>query len=168
MSKLLAPLILSAFLYGCPPSNSNSSCGTDLDCPGNQLCISNVCQSSCGTDQDCPGTKVCNSGFCQEPVSYSPRTHQQTWDGFREALSNNNLEQAVQYFSPHIQETYRTELGQKNLTAFGSTLPDLPSPSSSDDFHQYELTIDGEDFALILTCQKIINSQDDYCFINQF
>ena len=52
-----------------PPGAGMSSCLKDTDCPGEELCIDNICSGSCLKDTDCPGDYVCEGRMCVEGES---------------------------------------------------------------------------------------------------
>lgn len=68
--KAKVPLLtLIGVFAGCsaPPSefsDAKRNCGNDYDCPGDELCINNICLGSCKHDTDCPGNLVCENNLC--------------------------------------------------------------------------------------------------------
>ena len=151
---------ISFFAFtGCSKNNQNgSSCSTDYDCAAQELCIDQKCVGSCKTDYDCPGNLVCQYNQCisghgnHPPASPLSSTPQEAFNGFREALGQNNLEQAVGYFSAHVQESYRTLLQQKDLGDLVSKIPPLNNNQCDDSsgLTQCEIEIDGTQYPLLL------------------
>ncbi len=148
-----------------------ATCGSDNDCPGEELCLEGKCVGSCRTDYDCPGEGVCEGGRCtNERGSGSfvqPRAPSEAFNGFREALRGNDLERAVSYFSPHAQEKYLRILQQRDLRQLADTLPEISArnmdqANSSTNLIQYEVQIDNEEYAITFHCSH------DICKIMQF
>ena len=178
----LALLAASAVLYvtgltGCEKSPSLQSCSYDTQSPPSELCINSTCMSSCGKDMDCPEPLVCEQGYCVPSSgnsSYtplvSPKTPEETVLEFTKALQNNDLEGAVSLFSDHVQERYRTILGQKRLPdiaraledAGGYSLPTNQPNATSHSLLEGDITIGGEIYPITFYCH------DDTCRINSF
>ena len=156
--KYLSFGVLAALL-GCANKEA-SSCGSDTNCPSQELCLDGRCVDPCTNDYDCPGEMVCEQGRCAnegngggvyQPQSFTPA---EAYDGFREALQGNNLEKAVSYFSPAVQDKYHRVLSQRNLEQLAPqmpvmlTSPDIPSQN----FVSKEVEIGGEEYSIIFDC----------------
>lgn len=177
--KGLATLFASAALYvmGCEKPSSLQPCSYDVQCPPPGVCIDSLCVSPCAKDTDCPEPLVCDQGQCASSSgnsSYSskvsPKTPVETWDEFTKVLQDNDLEGAVSLFSDHVQEKYRTILGQKQLPdlaralkdARQSSLPTYRGGGTSHSFLEGDITIGGEVYPITFYCH------DDACRINSF
>ena len=178
--KGLALLIASAALYvtSCEKSftpSSLQSCSYDAQCPSSQLCIDSMCVGSCGKDTDCPEPLVCEQEYCvpspgSQPYSpeVSPKTPEETVQEFTRALQENNLEGAVSLFSDHVQDRYRTILGQKQLPDLARELSGgnfsltNQANGSSHSFQEGNITIGGDSYPITFYCH------DDTCRINSF
>ncbi len=170
---------MASVLYtmGCDNPSPPQVCSYDAQCPPPGVCIDTRCVSSCGKDTDCPEPLVCDQGQCLPSSgnpSYSPRvspkTPEETLQEFTKALGNNDLEGAVSLFSDHVQERYRTILGQKQLPdiaraledARQSSLPTYRGDGSSHSFLEGDITIGGEVYPITFYCH------DDTCRIISF
>ena len=175
--KGLALLIASAALYatGCEKPSSLQSCSYDAQCPPPELCIDSTCVSFCVKDTDCPEPLVCEQGYCVPSSgnsSYTPRVSpkdpEETLQEFTNALRANDLEGAVSLFSDHVQERYRTILGQKQLPDIARALNGgnlsltNQRDASSRSFREGNITIGGEEYPITFYCH------DDTCRIISF
>ncbi len=122
------------------------------------------------TDNECLDNLVCDYGQCAPYTtnghdngtpSVSPRTPEETFNGLIETLEQNNLESALRYFSPHIRDNYRRVLSQKSLPELARQLQNVNlSPAAhSNNFVQYEVEINGEEYAITFNCER------DRCYV---
>ncbi len=167
MKGLYALLTASTFSLCASCSSAEKPCEDDFDCSGEKICVQGKCvkPSTCVDDWDCPGELVCEYNGCVEkrtspqgmPSSGTmpdPITPQDAWSGLKAALADSNIEQAVLYFSPHVQEEYRGILAKKDLKDLAeklSGLPPLPE-TAANGFSQYEIKIDGKEYAILFNC----------------
>ena len=137
--------------------SSKNICSTDTDCPGDKLCLESKCTGPCVSDNDCPGTYVCEASQCMNPYSTAvpqPRTAVETWEGLRGTFQNNNLEAAVQYFAPHVRDTYKYFLSHVNLPKVGAAMPTITETFSTNKFFQYGFEYEGKKYAVTMNCEN--------------
>lgn len=147
-SPYLLSMSLGIFGYACGNGSEPSQpqgCVTDRDCPDKLICEGQQCVSPPPRD------------LGDRPFFRYPSIPEETFNGFRAALQDNNRERAVQYFAPHVQESYRAILSRKNLSELARTIPELKpayrdEEASTGNFAQYEVPINGEKYAVTFNC----------------
>ena len=77
MSKYAVSMILLAgtmLWAACSETTLNNTCRTDMDCPGQLICVQGLCKEPppCVFDRDCGAEEICNdAGACVDPGSAS-------------------------------------------------------------------------------------------------
>lgn len=144
-----------------------------LRCTGGESQQPKGIGESCATDNECLDNLVCDYGRCAPYTtngrgdgtpSVSPRTPEETFSGLVEAFTENNLEAALKYFAPHMRETYRNVLSRKSLPELAKLMEkkNLSPSVSSNKFVQYEVEINGEEYAITFNCVR------NHCYVIGF
>ena len=146
---LLAVSIMLATCSSTPTAQSKKSLG-----------------EQCAVDNECTSDLICDNYKC---TPYSPTTTVTTttttspakspseaFSYFKSALQKNDLEGALQYISPNVQDKYRHLLSGVDLKALNvylssSSFSSSPS-ASAQNFVQHNLEIEGEEYAITFNC----------------
>lgn len=64
---------LGLLATACSGESDRTTCGSDADCSGTQVCNNGYCEAesnskSCVVNSDCPGAQICINELCQEPA----------------------------------------------------------------------------------------------------
>ncbi len=118
--------------------------------------VSLLCLVACSSNPAVSSSGILDAG---KPIPAIADHSHQAWDSFRSALRTQDLEEAVQFFSPHVRDQYRAALSTRTPV----DLPELGAVVfASEHLRQYEVTIDGEDYAVVMECYN------EKCYITQF
>ncbi|MBI2662749.1 hypothetical protein HYX11_04805 [Candidatus Woesearchaeota archaeon] len=168
------------------PAAQNASLGqyclTDSTCDGQFVCENQHCVSGkggyCLNDGNCSGVYICQNNRCilgsnnrndtnninnNQTNTPSPfptaKTPQEAYSLFKEALQNNELNGALKYISPHVQNKYKDFFSKINLTELAQAMPlwQGMSPSYQSPtlhFWEYNIIVKGEEFPIIVQCDN--------------
>ena len=121
MKRLLAIGSILGILYGC--ASSSSEC-------------------------DCPNSEICDYGVC---VAYPGAKPEATWNGFKEALQQGNLEKMIEFCDPSARERCERLFSGSDLGKAAQELTDSQLTLESDKGYvrTYSLSIGDKDYPVI-------------------
>ncbi|MEW5896519.1 MAG: hypothetical protein AB1668_02400 [Nanoarchaeota archaeon] len=147
-ARKIAPKIIPLIAAGSISITAATAAGTIYLSAGCET--GNEGAAECNKNSDCkPGEKCNRYGECVASSSNAPEQINKTYQAFVQALSSNNLEQALTYVHPARYDGFKSGLSGKNLPDLASQLS-TTSPTNCQGQMAVEcsITINGEDFPI--------------------